>query len=125
MIKYKKAVDRNKLSDGTDFSKVKKQVVPNQAMTVREIMNRFTRNEPLAIAKEKFYHDGSFDLEKIAHADMVDRGEFIEIQNRIQKRFAAQEEYRKKQEEEKQVLEKANALAAEKAANAANGGAAK
>jgi len=126
MITYKKAADRNQISKGTDFSKVKKQVVPNQAMTVREIMKRFMRNEPLAIAKEKFYHDGSFDLEKVAHADMVDRDEFIEIQTRIQKRFKAQEEYREKLEQEKQILEKANALAAEQAAKtAANGGTAK
>lgn len=124
-MKYK-ALSSPPVSKGTDFSKVKKQVVPNQAMSVKEIMRRFTRNEPLAIAKQKYYHDGPFDLEKIAHADMVDRDEFIEVQNRIQKRFKAQEEFRQKQEREREILEKAQKLADEQAAkNAANGGAAK
>lgn len=124
-MKYK-AVSNPPVSKGTDFSKVKKQVVPNQAMSVNEIMRRFTRNEPLAIAKQKFYHDGPYDLEKVANSDLVDREEFIEVQNRIQKRFKAQEEFRKKQEREQEVLREAQRLADEAAKkNGANGADAK
>lgn len=94
----------------------KKAVVPNQSMSLREILERFTRGEKLPVGQEGTYDDGPEDLEKMGHADLVDKMEFSDKLKQTQKDYALQEKKKaaKKQAElDKLAVEK---LAAEKAA---------
>lgn len=83
----------------------KKIVVPNQAMSLQEILERFTRNEQLPIGKDAQYHESEDDLEKVVHMDLVDREEYMEKQKNIQKMFKAQEAKKKKAADEKIAAE--------------------
>lgn len=94
----------------------KKIVVPNQSMSLEEILHRFTRGEPLAIGREVQYHESDDDLEKVSNMDLVDRQEFVEKLKSTRKEYDKQEKARKKAEAdriEKLAVEK---LAAEKKA---------
>lgn len=89
-----------------------KLVQPNQSLSLQEILDRFTRGEPLAIGQPVEYHESDDDLEKIAHADMVDKQEFIDKQKDTQKRFEREERKRKKDEHDRVVREAAEQLKA-------------
>ncbi|QCQ85055.1 hypothetical protein [Blackfly microvirus SF02] len=92
-------------------------VQPNQTMSLSEILERFTRGEPLSIGKpEPTYHESEDDLEKISHMDPVDKQEFIDRQKETQKRFDKEEKQRKKREEDRLVKLAAEKLAADKLA---------
>lgn len=77
-------------SVGTKYSG-KSLVVPNQAMSLQEIIKRFTRNEAVPVGRDAQYFEGDVDLDKIAHADLVDKAEFIEQQKATQKEYSKQE----------------------------------
>lgn len=107
---------------GADFSKEKVQVVPDQSLSLQEILTRFTRGESLEIGREGNFHDSPDDLEKIAHLDLVEREEYIESMKEIQKRYKEQEEARKKKAIDEEVKRLAEAeLQKQKAAAAAEG----
>lgn len=96
--------------------KGKKIVVPNQALSLQEILERFTRNEPLEIGRETSYDDGPDDLEKVSKMDLVDREEFVDKLKHTKKQYEKQE--KAKAEKEKKRLDDLaiEKLAAEKAA---------
>lgn len=98
----------------------KKMVVPNQAMSLQEILERFTRNEALPIGQDVQYHESDDDLEKISHMDLVDKAEYVEKLQETQKLYKAQEAKKAKVEKERLLAEaKAEAKKeAEKAVNA-------
>jgi hypothetical protein len=106
-------------SVGAPGIKVKK-VQPNMALSLEEILERFTRGESLEIgAGEGQYDDGPEDLEKMAHADLVDKAEAAEAFKGTQKKYKKQEADKAKKEKErldKLAVEKlaADKLAAEK-----------
>lgn len=54
-----------------DFSKVKSVTVPDQSMSLAEIIRRFVRKESLPVLKEGVYEDRFGDLEKLANEDIV------------------------------------------------------
>jgi len=60
---------------GLDLSKEKVVVVPNQSMTLRQIIQRFVRHESLPVSKDGIYEERMGDLEKIAHEDITIRHE--------------------------------------------------
>lgn len=96
----------------------KKAVVPNMTMSLQEIIDRFTRGEPLEIGRDGNYSDGDDDLEKVGHMDLVDRDEFIERQREIQKRYTEQEKRKEaKRQEELDRLAVEKLLAEKKAAD--------
>lgn len=98
----------------------KKIVVPNQAMSLHEILTRFTRNEELPIGKDAEYDDGPDDLEKVRHMDLVDREEYMDKLKETQKQYKAQED-KKVKDEKARLLSEAKAEAkkeAEKASKA-------
>lgn len=103
----------------------KKITLPNQSLSLEEILARFTRGEPLEIGKgEGQYDDGPDDLEKIGHMDLVERDEFVAKQKETQRKFKQQEDKKLKAQKErldKLAVEKlaADKLAAEKAAGTA------
>lgn len=55
----------------TSFKDVKSVTVPNQCMTLAEIIKRFVRKESLPIGREGFYEDRMGDLEKLGNEDIV------------------------------------------------------
>lgn len=97
-----------------------KQVVPNMSLSLQEILERFTRGEPLEIGKEYNYDDqGDDDLEKVKHMDLVDREEYVNKLKQTRKFYDAQQKARaeKRQGElDKKAVEElvAAKLAAEK-----------
>lgn len=63
--------------EGQSFKGVKVITVPNQSMTLKEIIKRFIRKESLPIDKEGVYVEGLGDLEKMQHEDMTYRDDRI------------------------------------------------
>ncbi len=53
------------------------QCIPDQSMTVREIMDRFTRGLPLDAGKVPIY-EGEEYTPDILHMDLADREEYIQ-----------------------------------------------
>lgn len=116
MMKYKGTAIPKTPDIGVSYAHVIDKAVPSQSMTLLEILERFTRGEKLPIGKEGNYHDGPHDLEKLAHADLVDRGDFITEMRETQNAYKKQE--RKKQRdaiEAEKAAAKAAALAELKA----------
>lgn len=56
---------------GKSFIGVKRVTVPNQSMSLREIVQRFIRREPLPMSKEGLYEERFGDLEKLSKEDIV------------------------------------------------------
>lgn len=122
-MKYISKAITEQLKGQSEFGPV--LVLPNQALSLREILQRFTRGEPIAIGKETTYHESDDDLEKVSHLDLVDREEFVNRLKLTQKDYEKQEKLkelaqreaiRKKLEEE----EAAKLKAAESAAKGAD-----
>lgn len=82
-----------------------KIVVPDQAMSLHEILERFTRNEELPIGKDVQYHESDDDLEKISHMDLVDRAEYVQKLQETQKMYKAQEAKKDKAEKDRLLAE--------------------
>lgn len=59
------------------FKNVKKVVLPNQSMTLKQIIDKFVRKESLPVAHEGQYIDGYGDLEKMSKDDLVTQYENI------------------------------------------------
>lgn len=69
------------ISPGYDCTHQVKEVVPDQSMSLREILERFTRGEAVPIGKEGTFDEDSdsedsVDLEKMGKADLVDKEEY-------------------------------------------------
>lgn len=79
----------------------KSLVVPNQALSLQEILARFTRGEPLAIGREGQYHESEDDLEKISRMDPVDQEEFRQKWSETQQLYEQQENTRKENRRKK------------------------
>lgn len=79
-----------------------KLVVPNQAMSLQTILERFTRGEPLEIGRgQPQFDEGPEDLEKLAHADLVDKAEAAEKFRETQRKYKKQENLKHKVEKER------------------------
>lgn len=70
---YSKAVVRRQT-----FKGCKILTVPNQSMSLAEILERYTRKESLPLAKEGVYETRFGDLEKIAKQDPVEQLEYAQ-----------------------------------------------
>lgn len=103
-------------SKGVKYSG-KKLCVPNQALSLKEILARFVRGEPLPIGREGMaYHESEDDLEKMRHLDLVDRQEYIDKLKQTQKDFDHQEKAKAKKERQRLDALAVEKLAADKAA---------
>lgn len=96
----------------------KKIVVPNQSMSLQEILERFTRGEPLNIGRDVQYHESDDDLEKLQTKDLVDKAEYVEKMKQTQKDFEKQERRRQKAAADKLISDAAKKLADEAEKNA-------
>lgn len=56
---------------GQDLSKEPIIVVPNQSMSLKDILKKFMRRESLPVEKQAFYAENLGDLEKLAKADIT------------------------------------------------------
>lgn len=86
--------------------KQKKITVPNQSLSLKEILRRFVRNETVPVGKDTSYATyADVDLEKIQHADLVDRAAFIGKLSEISRLYQIQEKKKQLEAEEKALLE--------------------
>lgn len=92
----------------------KKQVVPNQALSLEEIIARFTRGETVNVGRDAQFFDGDEDIEKMSRMDLVDREEYVDKLKQVQKDFQLQEAEKLKKER-KRLLDEAKASAAAQA----------
>lgn len=60
------------------FKGSKKVVLPNQSMSLQEILRRFVRREALPIEVKAGYFETDYDLEKVAHMDIAEKHEILE-----------------------------------------------
>lgn len=81
---------------GKSFKGVKKLTVPNQSMSLQEIIRRFTRNESLPIKQQGVYDTRFGDIEKIAKMDIYDQHEHMKAHRTMLK--AWEKELTKKSE---------------------------
>lgn len=61
-----------------DCSGWSQHTVPNQSLSLREIIKRFVRREPLPMSKEGTYFEGDYDLEKLGSSDITEKHEVLE-----------------------------------------------
>lgn len=106
-------------SVGADYSNEEDILVPDQGLSLREILERFTRGESLPVGQpteygedEDFDNPMNVDLEKAANMDLVEKQEFVERLQDYQTRYDAQE--KRKEKDALEASEKAKKLAEEK-----------
>lgn len=61
------------------FKGVKKITLPNQCMSLAEMLRRFVRREALPAERQGVYVESDYDLEKVAKMDRVDQEEVLEV----------------------------------------------
>lgn len=71
---------------GQSFEGVKSVTVPSQSMSLKDILKRFVRREPVALEKQGVYEERFGDLEKLAHADPVIQQEQVAEWKEVTKR---------------------------------------
>lgn len=103
-MKYKKTSIPNP-SLGVDYSKEVDQVVPDQSMSLQEILARFTRGEPVPVGHETSEGIQEHDLEKLKHADLVDKAEYKEKLEEIKTKYEKQEAAKAKKQKQKEAEE--------------------
>lgn len=82
------------------------QTVPSQALSLKEILHRFVRNEALPVAHQGKYGSDvidpesdselNVDLEKLKYADLTEKAEFVEKTKKVAKAFDQQEKAKAK-----------------------------
>lgn len=101
-------------SKGVDFSDEVSITVPNQALSLKDILERFTRGEPVAVGKQANWDEeadteSSIDYEKLATADLVDKAEYVNHLRDVKRKYD-------KQEKDKEIAKKATELKAKEEA---------
>lgn len=66
------------VTKGKSFKGARKHVMPNQSMSLREIVQRFVRRESLPISKEGLYEERFGDLEKLKNKDITEQMDKVE-----------------------------------------------
>lgn len=102
---------------GVDYSKEELQVVPDQSLSLQEILEKFVRNEEVEVGHPTWYDENEEsldDLEKIRHSDLVDKDLYIKSLKEIQSKFETEEKQRE-DNLKKEAWEKALSEAREKA----------
>jgi len=88
---------------GQDFSNEKVTVVPNQSMSLKEILRRFIKRESLPVEKQGVYAEGFGDLEKMMHED------FTQVEERVEELKKKVSDGKKKSSEKAAAKAKAEA----------------
>lgn len=83
--------------EGQSFKGCKVYTVPQQNMSLREIIKRFVRREQLPVSHSGVYIENLGDLEKLARADIFERVEHAkELKEYIAKAKVRMEDLQKK-----------------------------
>lgn len=91
---------------GQSFVGTKVLTVPNQSLTLKDVIRKFVRREALPIMHEGTYSEGDHgDLEKFATLDFTEQEEIVEAQKKKVSRFKEQLEKRQKEKLEKHEKE--------------------
>lgn len=70
---------------GQDFSDEKTVTIPDQSMSLKEILRRFVRRESLPVEHKGVYAEGFGDLEKMVNEDFVEQEERInELKKKVE-----------------------------------------
>lgn len=86
-----------------NYSNVKKVVMPNQSMSLQDIIKRFIRRESLPLEKQAVYEDRMGDLEKIAHEDISVKADMAaDLKEKLSKKEKEMKEKEQKEKKEKQ-----------------------
>lgn len=115
---------------GESYVGVPDEVVPDQSMSLREILSRFTRGEAVPVGHDTSEGIQDEDLEKLKHADLVDKAEYMEKLKDVQRTHEAQEKAKAKKAAEeaakaaKAAEERRIRIAARKLAKGSSGGSA-
>lgn len=94
----------------------RRQTVPNQAMSLEEILQRFVRNEPLPIGRDALYHEGEDDLSKLDDLDLTEKKEYADKQRQVQREYKEQERIKREKAKAKLEAEEREKIAAKLAA---------
>lgn len=78
----------------------KKLTVPDQSLSLKDILARFIRHEALPIDKGGVYHESEDDLEKLARMDLTEKAEYIDRLKETQARYEAQEKVKEQKRQE-------------------------
>lgn len=112
MIQYKSIVSPSPRPASRDWTKVEKLTVPDQSLSLQDILERFTRKEALPIGKEVSYNDEveidspfAVDLEKLAKADIIDKNEAVAQWKEVSQTYEREQKAREAQQ--KKAAEKA------------------
>lgn len=91
--------------------KGKRVTVPNQCMSLEEMLRRFVRREALPVEKQGVYVESEYDLEKLAKEDRVHQEEVLAEMKRDteSKKKKVEEAKAKKAAEKKEAEDKAKA----------------
>lgn len=105
-MQYVKSASYHSEWKGADYSKEEIQVVPDQSLSLEEILERFVRHEELPIGKDASWDDdeeNQVDWEKIQHLDITEKMEYIEAIKETQAKYL--DEKRSAEEKERIRLE--------------------
>lgn len=107
-MKYK-SVALPERSSGVKFSG-KKLFVPDQSLSVAEILARFQRDGSIPNGERGVFIETDEDLEKLGDMDLVEKDEFIAKQKAVQEMYKAQEAFKAKRKAsyQKALDERAN-----------------
>lgn len=64
------------------FEGVKRLTLPDQCMSLKEMLRRFIHRETLPAAKDGIYVETEYDLEKLAKMDRVEQDEVLDVMKR-------------------------------------------
>lgn len=68
--------------------------VPNQSMSLKEILRRFIKREALPVEKEGVYFESEYDLEKLRHEDITVKHEVLaEVKKDVERKKRKVEEF--------------------------------
>ena len=116
-MQYVKSASYTSDWEGVDYSKEELQVVPDQSLSLQEILEKFVRNEEVEVGHPIWYdedQESMDDLEKIRNADLVDKDLYIKSLKDIQSKYETEEQQRA-ENLKKEAWEKALQEAREKA----------
>lgn len=91
------------------------QVVPDQSLSLREILTRFVRDESLPVGGKGQFGNGldpevdsplNIDIEKAAHWDLTERDEFNQKVEEMKETFEKQERAKKKRAHDEEMARK-------------------
>jgi len=99
---------------GQSFKHCPVMTIPDQSMSVKEIMMRFVRREALPVEKQGAYLTGYGDIEKVRHKDILEK---FEVAQTLKDKIAAGEKA-KVVRDQKSVADKKARIESKKASRA-------